>query len=84
MVNVIQIVLLSVIVLLAIILVILGIQVFFILLDFRQTVKKTNLILDEVENLTENVSGSINSFSDVFGGASMLTTVLKVIKTLRK
>lgn len=84
MINVIQIVLLSVIVLLSIILVILGVQVFFILKDFRQTVKKTNKILDDVDLITENVTSSVNSFSDIFGGASMLTTVLKIVKAFRQ
>lgn len=84
MVDVIQIILLSVIVLLALILIILGIQVFFILKDFRQTVKKINKVLDNIDSISESVSRPVSSFSDFFGGTSTITTVLKIIQALRK
>ncbi len=84
MVNIIQIVLLSVIVLLSIILVILGIQVFFILKDFRQTVQKTNKILDDVDLLSQNIIRPVSSLSDMIGGAGTVSTVLKIIHALRK
>ncbi len=84
MVDVIQIVLLTVIVLLALILIILGVQVFFILKDFKQTVKKTNKVLDNIDSISESVSKPVAGFSDFFGGASTMTTILKIIQSLRK
>lgn len=84
MVDIIQIVLLSVIVLLSIILIILGIQVFFILRDLRQTVKKTNKVLDDINLISESVAKPVSSLGDLFGGASIISTVFKVIKAFKK
>jgi len=84
MVDIIQIVLLSVIVLLALILIILGIQVFFILKDFRHTVKKTNKVLDNIDSISESVAKPVSSFSEFFGGTSVVATILKIIQSFRK
>lgn len=84
MVDIIQIILLSVIVLLALILIILGIQVFFILKDFRVTIRKTNKVLDNIDSISESVSRPVSSFSDFFGGTSTITTILKIIQAIRK
>lgn len=57
-----------VIIVLTILLVVLGIQVFFILREFRKTIQKTNMILDEAQEITESISEPINSFSAILTG----------------
>jgi len=84
MVDVIQIVLLSVIVLLALILIILGVQVFFILKDVRVTLGKANKVLDNMDSISESVSRPVSSITDMLGGPSTITAILKIIQTLRK
>lgn len=84
MVDIIQIVLLSVIVLLSIVLIILGVQVFFILRDLRQTVKKTNKVLDDIDLISENIAKPISSLGDFFEGAGVVSTVFKIVKALKK
>jgi len=84
MVDVIQIVLLSVIVLLSLVLITLGVQVFFILKDLRQTVKKTNKVLDNVEVITESISEPVSSISSFIGGTKALSIIAKIISMLRK
>lgn len=84
MIDTVQAVLLFVIVLLTILFVVLGIQVFYILKDLRQTLKKTNNILENVETLSNGVSGSLSSFTDMLGGASTLGSIVKVLSLFRK
>lgn len=77
MIDPIQAVLLFVILLLAILFVILGVQVFLILKDLRVTVQKTNKILDEVESLTENISEPVNFVRSVFLSSNVLSMITK-------
>lgn len=84
MIDTVQAVLLFVIVLLTILFVVLGIQVFYILRDFRQTIKRTNNILEDVENVSEGVSNSISSVSGIFGNASALGSIAKILSLFRK
>lgn len=55
--------LLLVIVALSLLLLILGIQVFFILNDLRKTLVKANKMLDKVNAIAENVVNSASAFS---------------------
>lgn len=84
MIDTVQAVLLFVIVLLTILFVVLGIQVFFILKDFRQTIKRTNNILEDVENISVGVSNSLESVSSMFGGASTIKSVVNILSMFRK
>ncbi len=58
-----QVALFLVIIALTILLLVLGIQVFFILKDLRQTIAKTNKVLDEAGLITESVSAPLSSIS---------------------
>lgn len=58
-----QIALFLVIIALTILLLVLGIQVFFILKELRQTIAKTNKVLDEAGLITESVSAPLSSIS---------------------
>lgn len=84
MIDIVQIVLLSVIVLLAVLFVILGIQVFFILRDLRITVQKTNKILVEVDQLAENVSEPISFISGLLFSSKTLAIIGKFFKRGKK
>jgi len=84
MIDSVQLVLLIVIVILTLLLVALGVQVYFILKDFRQTISKTNKILDNADSITENIEGPLAALSSLALGvkASSLFTVAKLIKNL--
>ncbi len=60
-----QYLLLLIILALALLLVILGIQAFFILRSFRKTLIKANKMLDNVNSITENVVNSASAFSSL-------------------
>lgn len=63
---------------LTVILVIIGIQISFILSEFRQTVVKTNKMLDDAGKVTETVSEGVTSMSGfmngIRAGVSMITS----------
>lgn len=84
MIDTVQAVLLFVIVILTILFIVLGIQVFLILKDLRVTIKRTNKILDDVENLTSGVNTQLNSLGSMFTNASVVGVAGKVISTLLK
>ena len=76
-----QTILFLVVVILTILLLVLGIQVLFILKEFRKTVSKANKILDDTGIISESVSAPISSLS------ALVTSVkagARVAKFLRK
>jgi len=72
--------LLLVIIALSILLLILGIQVFFILKDFRQTLLKTSKFLDNANLLTEGVAASFSSLTSL---AAAIKTGISLINFLK-
>jgi predicted PurR-regulated permease PerM len=84
MIDPVQLVLLIVIIVLTILLVILGVQVFLILKELRQTVSKTNKVLDTAESITENIEAPLEALSSLALGvkASSLITIAKFIRNL--
>lgn len=70
-----------VIVVLALLLVVLGVQVFFILRELRRTITKTNKILDDTGSITESVSTPLSSLSSL---AMSIKAGARVVKFLRK
>ena len=73
-------VLLFVVVVLTILLVVLGVQIFFILKDIRKTIRKANSVLDDTQVITESVAGPIASISNFTAGIKLGGQVLKVLK----
>lgn len=67
-----------VIIVLTILLVVLGIQVFFILRELRKTIEKANKILDDTSTITESVSGPIQSLSSLTMGLKTGATLAKL------
>src|SRR5574342_365127 len=84
MIDAVQLILLSVIITLTVLLVILGVQVFYILRDLRKTVKKTNKILENAEGITEGIQGPITAISSFVLGtkATSIASLLGFIKHL--
>jgi hypothetical protein len=69
-----------VIVVLAVLLVVLGIQVFFILRELRQTISKANKVLDDTGVITESVSKPVSSLSTLISGIKTGATIASIIK----
>jgi hypothetical protein len=75
-----QILLLVVVVVLSFILLILGIQIFFILREFKRTISKVNKVLDDTGSITESVSAPIASLSSVLTSVKLGSALLKMIQ----
>lgn len=84
MLDPVQAVLLFVILLLSLLFIVLGVQVFLILKDLRVTIKKTNDILDEVYTLTENISEPINLIKGIFTSSGFLTIISKIFSSRKE
>ena len=84
MIDTVQIVLISVIILLAVLFIVLGIQVFFILRELQKTLFKTNKILDEVDTLAVNVSEPISFISGLLFSSKTLAIIGKFLKREKK
>lgn len=69
-----------VIIVLTVLLVGLGIQVFFILSELRKTVSKANKVLDDTGQITESVSRPISSLSSLAMGIKTGATFLNILK----
>ena len=82
MIDSVQLILLVVIITLTLLLVILGVQVFYILRDLRQTVKKTNKILENADAITEGIEGPISAISSFVLGAKA-TSLFGIVRLLK-
>ncbi|MBI2028118.1 MAG: hypothetical protein HYT07_00780 [Candidatus Levybacteria bacterium] len=71
-----QTILFVVIVALTILLLVLGVQVFFILRDLRKTVSKANKVLDNTNVITQSVSSPISSLSSIAMGIKTGSSVI--------
>lgn len=82
MIDSVQVILLFVIIILTILLVALGIQVFFILREVKRTVTKANKVLDDTSMITESVSRPLSSIATIAMGfkAGSLVSVFKLLK----
>jgi uncharacterized membrane protein YqiK len=69
-----------IIIILTVLLVILGIQVFFILKVLRITIEKANKILEDAGNITESVSKPISSLSTLAMGLKTGATIAKLFQ----
>ena len=75
-----QILLFIVILTLTILLVVLGIQVFFILRDLRDTISKANKVLDNTGEITDSVSAPLSSLSSVLMGLKAGGAIARILK----
>lgn len=79
MIDTVQVVLLGVIVTLTVLLVVLGVQVFFLLKELRVTVGKTNTLLDTSNEIAENVAVPVESVSHLVDDVSTGAILSKAI-----
>jgi predicted permease len=84
MLDTVQVVLLLVIVSLAILLLILGVQVFFILRELRRTVTKANKVLDNTGSITQSVASPLALISSLVENASTGVLFSKLVKIVVK
>lgn len=68
MIDPIQVLFIVVVTTLTILLVIIGVEVFRILQDAKKTIKRVNVILDDVETITTSVAGPIEKMSGFIQG----------------
>jgi hypothetical protein len=73
-----------IIIVLSILLVILGIQVFIILRELRKTINKVNKVLDDTGVITESVSAPISNFSTLLMGLKTGATVASLLNLKKK
>ncbi|MBI2195722.1 MAG: hypothetical protein HYU48_01600 [Candidatus Levybacteria bacterium] len=69
-----------VIIALTILLIVLGTQVFFVLRELRQTIVKTNKVLDEAGQITESVSAPLSSISALAMGLKTGASLAGIFK----
>lgn len=75
-----QILLIIVISVLCILFIALGVQVFFILREFRKTVMKANKVLDDTGVITQSVSGPISNLSMLASGVKAGAFIASLLK----
>ena len=80
MVDPVQAILLIVIVLLTILLLVLGIQIFFILQELRRTLSRATRVLENTESITESVSEPMSFLSGLLLSAKSLKTISKILR----
>lgn len=78
-----QLALFLVIIVLTILLVVLGIQVYFILRGLRITIEKANKVLETAGNITESVSKPISSLSTLAMGLKTGATIAKIFQAVK-
>lgn len=84
MIDPVQVVVLLIMIVLTALLVMLGVQAFFILKDFRKTLHKANDVLDDTHSITEKVSEPLQSLSGVMTGIKTGAMIAKLLKTKDK
>jgi hypothetical protein len=80
MVDPVQAVLLVVIVLLTILLLVLGVQIFLVLRELRQTLARATRVLENTERITESVSEPMSFLSGLLLSAKSLKTISKILR----
>src|SRR3989337_2348779 len=79
----IQILLVFILALLTLSLMAVGFYVITVLKELRETIKKSNNILDNVQEVTESVTNPISTISSIISGITQGFKAVKTITTLR-
>ncbi len=82
--DAVQAVLLFVIALLTVLFVILGVQVFFVLKEFRATVRRVNTLLDTAQEFSDNFAQPLSFVSTLLMSTKSIATVAKIFKQSKK
>ncbi len=83
MVDPVQAILLVVIVLLTILLLVLGVQIFFILKELRETLNRANRVLANTQTITESVSEPMSFLSGLLLSTKSLKSISKIIRRVK-
>ena len=73
-----------VIILLSILLIVLGIQVFFILRELKRTVSRATKVLENTESITESVSEPMSFISNLLLSTKSLSAISRILKSRKK
>ncbi len=76
-----QVILIAIVIVLAILLVAIGVQAFFVLRDLRKSLVRANMVFDEVEDIVERIKSPIETLGSVATG---LTTGVGIAHFLKK
>jgi len=79
-----QILLLTVVGILTLLLVVLGIQVFFILREVRRALSSANKVLGDAETISSSISKPVVSLTTILSGAKLGSMLLSLIKDKKK
>jgi hypothetical protein len=82
--DTVQALLVAVVIVLTVLLVVIGLQVFYILRELRRTITKANKVLDNTESITESVSAPVSSFSNLLIGLQSGKTVVSLLKKIKE
>jgi prophage DNA circulation protein len=77
-----QTVLILILILLTINLIAVGIYVLLVLKEFRETVRKANMVLDDVHEVTDAVANPITTIAGIFSGVTQSVNAVKSISSL--
>ncbi len=77
-----QAVLLSVIIVLAIFLLVVGLQAFFTLKDLRKTLKKANKLMDDADDIVGQIKKPIETAGNVFTAVTAGAGIAHIIKKI--
>ena len=80
MIDTAQILLIAVITVLTVILTVIGIQIVYILKEFRKTVEKTNKILDDAGIISESVAKPVAGVSNILAGIKAGVDLVGIFK----
>lgn len=80
MIDTTQILLIAVITVLTVILTVIGIQLIYILREFRKTVEKTNKILDDTGLITESIAKPVVGISSLITGIKAGVDIANIFK----
>lgn len=84
MISPIQILIIVVVSALSIVLVIIGVQVFYLFREFRRSVEKVNKILEDATTVSAAITKPITSLTNSWGNFSGLTGIFSWLLNLRK
>lgn len=73
-----------IIIVLTFLLIVLGVQVFFILKELRKTIDKLNKVLDDTGTITESVAKPVSSLSSIAMGLKAGAKIAKILNTDHK
>ena len=79
-----QILLYVVVGVLTLLLVVLGIQVFFILKELKNTLSRANKVLNDAGVISESISKPVESLSSVISGGKILSIVASLLTSKKK